>query len=215
MGKSVVELVVESLSCLALLTVTARFLFLFKERCRCIFVRLLEGDPFECCSDSMTMAPRSLLAVALLSTFLLVNPGEAATAAQKVSSVSNAGVPLFENEQMQLTDHALSNLHQNHSALFAFGKNESSLSTRSRGECKVFPGDRWWPSHFVWSLFDEFSGGALIKTVPLAASCYSSWPEYDSNECSTITSEWTNSYLQYVLKRTTQEISPLTFIQRR
>ncbi|KAJ5692322.1 hypothetical protein N7462_001745 [Penicillium macrosclerotiorum] len=142
------------------------------------------------------MAPRSLLAGALLSALYLASPGEAAVAAQQVSSVSGAGAPLFKSETVQLTEQALSSsgLSQNQSALFTFG-NGTTLSTRSRSECKVFPGDALWPAKWVWSLFDELLGGALIKTVPLAAPCYSSWPEYDSDKCDTITDDWTNSNL--------------------
>jgi hypothetical protein len=139
------------------------------------------------------MAP-SIFTGALLGALYLASPGSAA-AVQKVSSASDAGAALFANEQLQLTEQALTAAAPNETALFNFAKN-SSLTTRTQAECKVYPGDAAWPSKLVWTLFDELLGGALIKTVPLASVCYSSWPEYDADECTTITNDWTDSYLQ-------------------
>lgn len=140
------------------------------------------------------MAPSSIFTGALLGALYLATPGSAA-AVQNVSSVSDAGAPLFTNEQLQLTQQALAAAAPNQTALFGFAQN-SSVSARSVSGCKVYPGDAAWPSKFVWTLFDELLGGALIKTVPLAAACYSSWPEYDSDVCDTITADWTDSNLQ-------------------
>lgn len=134
---------------------------------------------------------------ALLSALALSAP-VTAQVAEQVSSTSGAGVPLFTSETLQLTEDALANLNPNQSALFQFGNstNSSTLAARTVSGCKVYPGDLSWPSKLVWSLFDTFLGGALIKTVPLAASCYSSWDEYDADTCATITDDWTNSNLQ-------------------
>lgn len=141
------------------------------------------------------MAPRSVIKGAFLSALALTAPVTAQLADQ-VSSESQAGVPLFTSETLQLTDDALATVSDNQSALFQFG-NTSSLSTRTVNGCKVYPGDFWWPSKLVWNLFDAFLGGALIKTVPLAASCYKSWPdEYNAATCSSITDDWTDSNLQ-------------------
>lgn len=140
------------------------------------------------------MAPRSMIAGAFLGALALTAP-VTAQVVEQVSSDSQAGVPLFTSETLQLTADALATLSQNQSTLFQFG-NSSTLSARTVGGCKVFPGDFWWPSSLVWTLFDKVLGGALIKTVPLAASCYSSWPEYDADTCATITDDWTNSNLQ-------------------
>ena len=136
-----------------------------------------------------------LLFSGLLCALLLATPGEAA-AAQKVSSVSGAGAPLFESETIQLTEHVIATLNASHAALFDFGNSSSCASKRSTGGCKVFPGDQAWPSNFIWELFNNYLGDALIKTVPLAASCYSSWPEYDLTKCKSVTADWTNSYMQ-------------------
>lgn len=143
---------------------------------------------------------RFIVASTLLSALIWAIPGHA-NAATKVDGVSKSGAPLFQSETLQLTTESLSHLDQNHSALFDFGQNETDLKPRTWGawvHCKVFPGDLLWPLPFVWDLFDRLLGGALIKTVPLAASCYSSWSEYDRNECETISEQWSDSHLQYV-----------------
>lgn len=140
------------------------------------------------------MARRSLFA-GLLGALLLAAPGDAAIGT-KVSSASEAGVPLFESETVQLTDKSLSPLDRKQTALFGFDKNDSRPSTPHKGDCKLLPGDKSWPSDTVWGQFDDFLGGALIKTVPLAAACYPSWPEYDSEKCKNVTADWTVSYMQ-------------------
>lgn len=152
-----------------------------------------------CTLDSVTMV-HSILVGTLFSALIWATPGHA-NAATKVDGVSKSGAPLFQSETLQLTAESLSHLDRNHSALFDFGQNETDLKPRTWGawaHCKVFPGDLLWPLPFVWDLFDRLLGGTLIKTVPLAASCYSSWSEYDRNECETISEQWTDSHLQYV-----------------
>ncbi|EHA25629.1 hypothetical protein ASPNIDRAFT_43953 [Aspergillus niger ATCC 1015] len=119
----------------------------------------------------------------------------AATTVPSTNSVANA--PFFASEIHQLTDGVLAGLQAslgNSTALFEFGHNTSTKSLSS-GECKVFPSDAAWPSDSTWSLFDQLLGGALIKTVPLAASCYPSWSEYNKTECDYVSDEWTVSYL--------------------
>lgn len=143
------------------------------------------------------MPPRSFFA-GLLGALLLATPGDAAVRT-KVSNASGAGVSLFDSETVQLTDQSLSTLNSTQAALFGFGKNGSRPSTLRKGECKLFPGDKSWPSESVWGQFDELLDGALIKTVPLAAACYPSWPEFDSDKCDNVTADWTVSYMQCVL----------------
>ena len=139
------------------------------------------------------MSPCSSITSILLGALLLVAPGDA-----RVSQAS-AGAPLFDSEKVQLTDRDIAKLNRQQSALVRFGdSNGTDKTTLSSGQCKVFPGDRHWPSQSAWSTLDNLLGGALIKTVPLAASCYSSWPEYDSAECERVTSEWNDSHLQSV-----------------
>jgi hypothetical protein len=137
-----------------------------------------------------------------LCNFCTAESNAALVAAQSVSSNSTtAGAHLFPAETLQLTDAVLANLSsaiKNQTQLFAFGNNASvsaNLTPRGVKFCKVFPDDILWPSKWTWELFDLLLGGALVKTVPLAASCYSAWPEYDAAECEAVTSNWTNSYM--------------------
>ncbi|KAJ5592411.1 hypothetical protein N7537_009315 [Penicillium hordei] len=138
------------------------------------------------------MAPSFMTGI-LIGALLLVTPGEALVG--QVSPASIAGAPLFDSEKLQLTDRDIAKLSPNQSALVKFGSHGAYKPTRPTRKCKVFPGDHQWPSQSAWSALDNLLGGALIKTVPLAASCYSSWPEYDSEECARISSQWTDSHL--------------------
>ncbi|KAJ5469715.1 hypothetical protein N7539_009333 [Penicillium diatomitis] len=141
------------------------------------------------------MALRNLLTGSLLGAFTLAGSVNGLLA-DEVPTTSDAGVPYFPSETLQLTDQALASLDKNQSKYFDFGTSDNStLVTRSQLGCKSLPGDFFWPAEFVWSLFDFVLGGALIKTVPLAASCYPSWSEYDANECDFVTKNWTNSNL--------------------
>lgn len=137
------------------------------------------------------MAPCSTLKGVLFATLLAT--GEA-SGFQKRPSNSSAGAPLFDYERIQLTDQVIGKLSQNQSVLFGFGNN--TTDTTPSGSCKVFPGDHQWPSHSAWSALNNLLDGALIKNVPLAASCYSSWPQYDSEKCANITAQWTDSNIQ-------------------
>ncbi|KAJ5816337.1 FAD linked oxidase N-terminal [Penicillium robsamsonii] len=138
------------------------------------------------------MAPCSFVAGILLGA-LLVTAGDAR--AGRISSASVASQPLFESEKFQLTDQDIAKLSQEQSALVKFGSDGIDEITQPTRGCKVFPGDRNWPSQSTWSILDNLLGGALIKTVPIAAVCYSSWPEYDSAKCEKITAQWNDSYL--------------------
>ena len=142
------------------------------------------------------MAPPSYAAAALLA-LSWVAPGNALSAVSRVSTPSSSNSPLFESETLQLTDESLSHLAKNQSVYFDFAKNETStLQSRTFGACKVFPGDWLWPSEWVWWLFDELLGGALIKTVPEAAPCYGSEGSFSSPICQALTSSWNNSSLR-------------------
>lgn len=109
----------------------------------------------------------------------------------------------FSEEAFQLTDDSLSTLDDidpAHASLF-YPDNMSQrrdIGSRSSQKCKTFPGDSLWPSTTVWRLFDRVTGGALIKTVPIAASCYDDYGTYNKSLCSHIVDQWTNSSLQSV-----------------
>lgn len=129
------------------------------------------------------MTLRNILAGSLLGA-LTLSGSVNGLLADEVSSTSDAGTPYFPSETLQLTEQALAQLDQNQSSYFQFGDSDnSSLVARGYWGCKALPGDFLWPGKWVWSLFDAVLGGALIKTVPLAAACYPSWSEYDANEC--------------------------------
>lgn len=71
-----------------------------------------------------------------------------------------------------------------------------AVSAHQNLSCKVFPGDKAWPSTQTWASLNQTTGGALIRGVPRASTCYS--PGYDADDCDYLTSQWNNSYFQYV-----------------
>ncbi|OTB06057.1 hypothetical protein M426DRAFT_72414 [Hypoxylon sp. CI-4A] len=118
---------------------------------------------------------------------------------------SNSTADLFEGETLQLTDAVLANLTDlevSNITLFSFqnGTNstEETLSKRTFfGRCKTYPGDFFWPSEPVWNLFNILLGGALVETVPYAASCYDSFGDYNTSKCSFITNNWINASIYH------------------
>lgn len=114
---------------------------------------------------------------------------------------ADSGVSYFSFESSQLTNQVLANLTAlNLTGIenFDFGNASSAAARRGSAECKVLPGDAAWPSNIIWTVFDLLLGGALIQAVPVAAPCYSNWPQYNANECANITSEWSSPEFQYV-----------------
>ncbi|KAH6856867.1 hypothetical protein B0I37DRAFT_351885 [Chaetomium sp. MPI-CAGE-AT-0009] len=125
----------------------------------------------------MASALRSTAIAALLALFA-DHTSAAAIAAAKCPT-------RFAWENAQLTDAAIANSDP----LFGFG--DTAAGTE---ECKAMPGDASWPSQETWSKFNTALGGALIETVPLAASCYSNWPQYDAAACADVSENWSNPY---------------------
>lgn len=126
---------------------------------------------------------------------LAATSGTVAPAAAVVPAVTAGDAQFFQWETLQLTQPVLTNLtnmNLTNVALFDF----PTTSSASTSQCKVFPGDTNWPSPITWEVLNLLTGGALIKTVPLAAPCYSDWPEYDPTECASITSQWSDPHLQ-------------------
>ncbi|KAJ5613663.1 hypothetical protein N7528_007317 [Penicillium herquei] len=140
------------------------------------------------------MAPHSLIA-GLFGTLLLAIPTQASILGQRVSDASEAGVPLFKSETFQLTEKSLRSLNHSKKELFGFQSDSASANADGNAKCRLLPGDKAWPSESTWSELDRVLGGALIKTVPLAASCYPSWPEYDSAKCTDVGDDWEVSYM--------------------
>lgn len=127
-----------------------------------------------------------------------VAPGAAEVAAE----TANSGVAYFPFEATQLTPGVLANLtalNLTGIEYFNFGNASSTLTKRYSAGCKALPGDLAWPPDFIWSVFDLLLGGALIKSVPVAAPCFSDWPQYNPDECKTITSQWNSPEFQYLL----------------
>jgi hypothetical protein len=118
-----------------------------------------------------------------------------APAAAVVPELAAKGAQYFKWETIQLTQAVLANLtslNLTDAALFGFPTTQSKPASK----CKVFPGDSNWPSPITWEVFNLLSGDALIKTVPLAAPCFSDWPEYNATLCASITSLWNDPHLQ-------------------
>jgi hypothetical protein len=87
----------------------------------------------------------------------------------------DATVNLFPFEFIQLQELDLAGLDPSTPALFSFANASVAGATsarRSAQGCKVFPGDPERPAEFMWDIFNVL-GGALTKTVPIAAPCYS------------------------------------------
>lgn len=120
-----------------------------------------------------------------------------APAAEKVARSRD----LFDFETVQLTDSILEKLSNQvpDVSIFSFRTKAppSAKLMRRSGACKTYPGDAAWPSDEVWNLFDTLLGGALIRTVPDTAICYSNWNVYDASACQNLTSNYANSYLRY------------------
>lgn len=82
---------------------------------------------------------------------------------------------LLPFEETQLQPQYLASLSAEDSSLLSFGDSTSAAQPKHGGrakDCKVFPGDAEWPSEAAWDVLNRTLGGALIKTVPIAAPCY-------------------------------------------
>ncbi|KAI1391408.1 FAD-binding domain-containing protein [Hypoxylon trugodes] len=143
---------------------------------------------------------------------ILVNnvivPADESTIAPAVAKVgaqeSNATADLFEGETLQLTDAVLANLTNlqlSNVTLFSFPDNstttEALAKRTSLGGCKTYPTDPYWPFPTTWALLNFLLGGALIQTVPYAASCYDSFGNYNATKCAFITNNWINASIYH------------------
>ena len=71
----------------------------------------------------------------------------------------------------------------------AFG-NLSIPPIASSSRCKLFPGDKEWPSDSQWTAFNETLDGALIKGVPPAVVCYNITGMYDAAKWAVATTKY-------------------------
>jgi hypothetical protein len=123
-------------------------------------------------------------------------------AATMVPTVFAAGAPLQHSETVQLTDRVVERLFTDNSTAdfaryFSFDNSTGISATRTRGAtshaCRTFPGDPNWPEKPVWDILNVLLGGALIPTVPIAASCYDTqWGKKDATECTNVANNFTD-----------------------
>ncbi|KAI0526513.1 putative 6-hydroxy-D-nicotine oxidase [Xylaria bambusicola] len=120
----------------------------------------------------------------------------------RVVAADETTVPIAaENVQSELvlTDSVLAQLSSqelSNVSLFDFADDVEATENDKRSRftgCKTFPGDKLWPLKIVWKVFDLVTGGALIKTVPVGAVCYTNSEHYDADKCQNILDHWTES----------------------
>lgn len=109
----------------------------------------------------------------------------------------------MKEESVQLTDAVLANLTDlslSNISLFDFDTTAAgekrSGTARTFNKCKTYPGDLLWPNKAVWSVFNLLTGFAVTETVPIGASCFDDFGNYDATRCQYITNQWTNSTIQ-------------------
>ncbi|KAI7760665.1 hypothetical protein LZL87_007877 [Fusarium oxysporum] len=65
----------------------------------------------------------------------------------------------------------------------------------STPRCKCVPGQSCWPSPSEWKTFDKKISSSLIKTEPIAQSCYPG-PEKDLKQCAYVNRMWSDQDFQ-------------------
>jgi hypothetical protein len=144
--------------------------------------------------DQLVRPRKPYSSVTLLTWRTAATKNTIAPAAEVVPALT-AAKGNFKWENLQLTQSVLTNLTNLNLTDINFFNFPTSHSP-STSKCKVFPGDADWPSPIAWEVLNLLTGDALIKTVPLAAPCFSNWPEYNATLCATITSLWHDAHLQ-------------------
>ncbi|KAH6952899.1 hypothetical protein DER45DRAFT_586703 [Fusarium avenaceum] len=71
----------------------------------------------------------------------------------------------------------------------------AELGRRASPQCKCAPGLSCWPSESEWQAFDKKIGGNLIKTEPIAQSCYPG-PAEDLKQCAYVNKMWSDQDFQ-------------------
>ncbi|TGJ80340.1 hypothetical protein E0Z10_g8427 [Xylaria hypoxylon] len=130
----------------------------------------------------------------LASAQTILNNGQVVAADENTVPVAAENV----NNELVLTDDLLaqlSSLQLANVSLFNFPENLNSTNNKRAlfPGCKTFPGDLLWPLQPVWKVFDLLTGGALIKTVPVGAVCYTNNEHYNANKCQQILDHWSES----------------------
>lgn len=109
--------------------------------------------------------------------------------------------PLFPGEMIQLAEEALAAAAaeiQDVSISDLFSFRTYANNTASSGpphRCKKLP-DPSWAYDPTWRGFNSVLSRPLILMVPLSASCYADWREYNFDVCNAVTEQWLNLNLQ-------------------
>ncbi|KAJ6178970.1 hypothetical protein N7519_009431 [Penicillium mononematosum] len=123
------------------------------------------------------MSPCSFMTGIFLGALLFVTPGDAR--AGQVSSASVAGAPLFHSEEFQLTDNDIAK----QSALVKFGCDGTNKPTQPTRKCKVFPGDRQWPSQSACDECERISSQWTDSHLHAADPASAMWPLFEGRTC--------------------------------
>ncbi|KAJ5370261.1 uncharacterized protein N7496_006353 [Penicillium cataractarum] len=61
-------------------------------------------------------------------------------------------------------------------------------------KCKSTPQSEAWPSHDDWGALNKSIGGCLIRTAPVASSCYDGNPYNSPHNCTKVKEQWSLSF---------------------
>lgn len=158
--------------------------------------------------------------------------------AQNVGTISqnaDGSVPLFDYEQLHLTSAQVTAAQQSLSKhfgssqwksywnLFNFAASNVTSGSTSKANyslpgpnsCKVFPGDKAWPSSNDWTALNVVTGGALLKPVPQAHVCYANGTgTVNTAACKTVSDNWLDAYWQNAYVRIWKEWLLVLLIQK-
>ncbi|KAJ6445312.1 alcohol oxidase [Purpureocillium lavendulum] len=73
-------------------------------------------------------------------------------------------------------------------------RDETAAAAGSGPKCRCVPGDSCWPTPRAWDDFNRQLGGRLVKTEPVAKSCYE--PGKDLTRCAAVTKLWPDQDFQ-------------------
>ncbi|KAI1392118.1 FAD-binding domain-containing protein [Hypoxylon trugodes] len=78
-------------------------------------------------------------------------------------------------------------------SVFVCGDAFSKPSRRDNGPgtCKTDPSSAEWPSDDEWAKLNETTGGQLLKAVAPGSVCHPEQPDYNPDQCATVTTGWT------------------------
>ncbi|KAF2005238.1 FAD binding domain-containing protein [Amniculicola lignicola CBS 123094] len=110
--------------------------------------------------------------------------------------ISSNASPILGSSKSDLLDLLNSNLKSLPSGLKSLFLPEALLpfSPGSSSRCKVYPGDKNWPSDEAWNKLNELTGDRLLsKPEPQGSICYPG-AHFDAAKCANITAVWSRSY---------------------